>query len=157
MVPRQHPDPRNTTRKEKGLPASRRSKPYKTQYGSARRPNFAAIIHVSAPDGHEVLRNTSSNRSWARLVRTYTDACAHIRTYTCARARTRTRAHIHKHTHIYTPIHNICTHPCININIRRLLVGTTAVRIIAVLQSCCSIVPVTDSYHAVLQSLSKSH
>ena len=153
MVPRQDPFPRNTTQKKEGLPVPWRSKPYKIRCGSARRHNFVVILHVSAPDGHEVLRNASSNRSWARLVRTYTDACAHIRTDTDAYARIRTRAHRHKYTHIHTYTHR-CTHPCINIHIRRPLVGTTAVRSIAVLQSCSLAVPVTDSCPAVLLYLS---
>ena len=56
--------------KKKSLPVRWRSKPYKIRYGSARRPNSVVIISVSAPGGHEVQRNASSNRSWPRLVHT---------------------------------------------------------------------------------------
>ena len=94
---RQDRNGQNNNNKKIKLPVPRRSKPYKIRYGSARRLNCVAIINVSAPDSHEVRRNANSNRSWPRLVRTYTDAYARthvygrIRTYTDEYAQIRTR------------------------------------------------------------------
>ena len=143
MVPRQDPDQQNTTQKERCPPVCWRLKPYNIRYGSAIRPNLVVIISVSTPDGHEVRRNASSNRSWARLVRTYTDAYAHIRTYTDAYARIRTYTHEYAHaridaniqiyTHMHASVHksNYPPAPCGHHGCEDHSCST-------VLQSCCT-------------------